>query len=115
MKPYKNWEKKPGTASDLLEKIRSHIRLIVPNADIILYGSRARDEAGEFSDWDFLTLIDQPVSADLTEKIRNAVYEIELESDEILSVIVRSRRDWHSPKYSVLPFKRAVENEGVIL
>ncbi|NIV94870.1 nucleotidyltransferase domain-containing protein [candidate division KSB1 bacterium] len=93
------------------EKIRS----IVPNAEIILYGSRVRGEASKNSDWDLLILVDQPVDHNLTMELRDSLYEIELETDEILSCIVRSKQDWYSGKYSVLPFKRLIDQEGVRL
>jgi predicted nucleotidyltransferase len=115
MKSIKEWEDKPVKVSELLKKVERQIHSIVPNADVILYGSRVRGEAGKFSDWDFLILTDQLVDRNLTIKLRDSLYEIELETDEILSSIIRTRQDWHSPRYSVLPFKRIVEKEGVVL
>ncbi len=115
MKSYKNWKRKTPGTSTLLKKIQESIRTIVPDADIILYGSRVRGEAGKYSDWDILILVDQIVDNDLTEEIRDSLYEVELETDEILSCIIRSKRDWNSPRYSVLPFKRNIEQEGILL
>ena len=111
----KKWKKKSPGAIILLKKVQDCIHAIIPNADIILYGSRVRGEARKYSDWDFLILVDRPVKRDLTEKLQDSLYEIELETDEILSSIVRSKKDWNSPKYSVIPFKRNVEQEGVVL
>ena len=51
----------------------------------------------------------------MTIKLRDSLYEIELETDKILSSIIRTRQDWNSPRYSVLPFKRIIEKEGVLL
>ena len=45
---------------DLLERCRWAVRHVVPDADIILYGSRARGDAQEYSDYDILVLVDQP-------------------------------------------------------
>lgn len=115
MRLFREWEKKPSDAQVLLNKVQKKVRSIVPNADIILYGSRVRGEASKDSDWDLLILVDQPVDHNLTIKLRDNLYEIELETDEILSCIIRSKQDWYSPKYSVLPFKRIIEQEGVIL
>jgi len=115
MKSIKEWENKPAGASELLKKVKQQIHSIVPNADIILYGSQVRGKASKFSDWDLLILTDQSVDRNLTIKIRDSLYEIELETDEILSSIIRTRQDWNSPKYSVLPFKRIVEKQGIML
>ncbi|OGC01793.1 hypothetical protein A2V82_09590 [candidate division KSB1 bacterium RBG_16_48_16] len=115
MRLFSEWQKKPSDAQVLLNKIRTEVHSIVPNADIILYGSRVRGEASKDSDWDLLILVDQPVDNNLITKLRDSLYETELETDEILSCIVRSKQDWYSPKYSVLPFKGIVEKEGVLL
>ena len=112
---YDNWNQKSRETADFLERVQKEIRSIVPEAEIILYGSRARGDAGQVSDWDFLVLVDQPVDRSLTEKIRNHLYDLELETDTIVSSIIRSREEWYSTKYSVLPLKVVVENEGVLL
>ncbi|MCI5150311.1 MAG: nucleotidyltransferase domain-containing protein, partial [Candidatus Electrothrix sp. MAN1_4] len=43
------------------------------------------------------------------------VYNIELENNEVVSSSIRSRKEWASPEYDALPFKKAVEREGVEL
>ena len=115
MKTIKEWKKNTTKAMSLLYRVKKSVHTIAPNADIIFYGSRVRGEEKEYSDWDFLVLVDQVVDMNLTIKIRNSMYEIELESDEILSAIVRSKQEWCSPRYSVLPFKHNVESEGIAL
>ena len=47
-------------------------------------------------------------------KLKDSLYDIELENDEVVSSI-RSRQEWSSPEYDVLPFKKAVEGDGVVL
>ena len=42
---------------ELLERVKQTIHEIEPDADIILYGSRARGDAHPESDWDFLILL----------------------------------------------------------
>ncbi|NVM23546.1 MAG: hypothetical protein HWN68_17410 [Desulfobacterales bacterium] len=51
----------------------------------------------------------------MTTKIRDRLYDPELETDTVLSSIIRTREEWHFPQYSVLPFKRVVEEEGILL
>jgi hypothetical protein len=41
----------------LLGRCRQAIRRVVPDADIILYGSRARGDAGEYSDYDYREML----------------------------------------------------------
>jgi len=114
MKELKEWEKLPDD-HNFLSKVQQKIHEIDKSADIILYGSRTREETDQDSDWDFLVLVDGNVDQELTAKIRDSLYEIELQTDQIISCIVRSKKEWYSPRYSVIPFKRNVEKEGVLL
>ncbi len=96
----------------LLKKVKDAVHEVEPHAIIILYGSRSRGDSVSDCDWDFLILVDGPVSQDRTDLIRDRLYDIELESESILSSIVRSRDEWNSPKYLSLPFRKRVEQEG---
>jgi predicted nucleotidyltransferase len=99
----------------VLARVRDEVRTVVPNASVILYGSRARGDAGGQSDWDFLVLVEGPVDQALVTEVRDRLYDLELETGMVLSAIVRSRAEWRSPRYSVLPLKQIVEHEGIIL
>ena len=115
MKTFEKWGYKSQETSSLLKKVQDKVHSLLPGADIILYGSRARSEAGSKSDWDFLILSDQQPDQQIVAEIRDRLYELELESDTVLSAIVRSRDEWNSVLYSILPFKETVERDGVIL
>jgi len=99
----------------LLEKIKRVVAEVEPEAEIILYGSRARGDSDAESDWDFLVLVDGFVDDARVDRIRHRLYEIEWESDQILSSIVRSREQWNSPPLNGTPFHRNVELEGIAL
>ena len=99
----------------LLEQVKRAVREMEPDAEIILYGSRAREDSQAQSDWDFLVLVDSPVNDERTDKIRHRLYEIEWESDEVLCCIVRSREEWNSPLWECMPFHQNVELEGIVL
>ncbi|XOF32316.1 MAG: nucleotidyltransferase domain-containing protein [Candidatus Electrothrix sp. YB6] len=71
--------------------------------------------ARQDSDWDFLIIADHPPGREIITKLKGGVYDIELENDEVVSSIIRSRQEWSSPAYDALPFKKAVEREGVEL
>jgi predicted nucleotidyltransferase len=96
----------------LLEQVKEAVHEVEPDADIILYGSRSRGDSVSDSDWDLLILVDGPVSNERTDRVRDRLYDIELESGAILSSIVRSRDEWNSPRYRSLPFRQRVEQEG---
>ncbi len=101
--------------NDIPKMVKEEILKLEPSAEVILYGSRSRNDYRDDSDWDFLILLDGQVDAKRTDKIRSVLYEIELDSEQIISSIVRSRVEWNSPKYSVIPLHKNVEREGIRL
>jgi len=115
MKPYKDWAQKTSETGYLLERIQKIVTSVDPGAQVILYGSRARGGADIASDWDFLILTDRSLNRKSILEIKDRLYDLELETDTILSSIIRTRKEWHSPKYAVLPFKQIVEQEGILL
>jgi predicted nucleotidyltransferase len=100
---------------ELLKKVKIAVQQIEPNADIFLYGSRARKDYRETSDWDFLVLVDGPVNSHRTDRIRAVLYDLELDSGEIISSIVRNREEWDGPKFKFAPLHENIEREGVRL
>ena len=102
---------------DLLGRVRSAVREVEPDARIILYGSRARGDAGAESDWDLLVLVDGPVDHARASVVRHRLLEVSLEQEDcpVLSAIVRGKSEWDSPLYRAMPFHANVEREGVEL
>ena len=99
----------------LFERVKQTILEIEPDAEVIIYGSRTRREAGPESDWDFLVLLDGSVDQQRIDAIRHRLYNIEWDSGEVISCIVRSREEWNSPLYKAMPFHENVEREGIVL
>jgi predicted nucleotidyltransferase len=101
--------------SIFLTKIQKKVRAIIANADIIHYGSHARGQAGKESDWNLLILVDQLIDNNLKTDLIVSLYDLEVETDEVISSIVRSSEEWNSPNYAILPFNKKVETEGIFL
>jgi predicted nucleotidyltransferase len=99
----------------LLRRVKQAIHEVEPAAEIILYGSCSREDAGTESDWDFLVLVDGPVTDARIDTIRHRLYDLEWESGEVLCSVVRSRAEWDSPRYRAMPFHQNVEREGILL
>ncbi|MBC8459887.1 MAG: HEPN domain-containing protein [Deltaproteobacteria bacterium] len=92
--------------------MQNRVLAIVPDARIILYGSRARGDAGEDSDWDFLVLLEKDqLSAE--SKILRAIYEFELSSRLSISVFVTTKDIAH--RYQLTPFYQFIGREGIDL
>ncbi len=93
-------------------KIKEIITNVDPDVEIILYGSRARGDERPNSDWDILILTDYPVNILKEREFRNALYDLELETDEVFSVFVYYRKDWNE-KQRITPFYQNVTNDGI--
>ena len=100
---------------DLLETVKRVVREIEPSADIILYGSQSRGDSRAESDWDFLILVDGPADEARTDNVRHRLYDVEWETGEVISSIVRSRKEWNSPPITSTPFYENVSREGTRL
>ena len=100
---------------DLMKQVKEAVLEIETNAEILLYGSRARGDSGEQSDWDFLILLDGNVDDKRTDKIRHRLYELEWESGEVISSIIRNKEEWNSMPFKTMPIYHTIEKEGIRL
>lgn len=99
----------------LLRRIRETVHAIEPTAQIILYGSRARGDAAPDSDWDLLVLLDGPVTYGRIDGVRHRLYQLEWDTNTVLSSIVRNKEEWDSSLYGAMLFHENVEREGMRL
>ncbi|MBF0235122.1 MAG: nucleotidyltransferase domain-containing protein [Desulfamplus sp.] len=98
---------------EILEKIKQTIYEIEPDAEVVLYGSRARDDFSHDSDWDLLILVEGVLGKKRVNEIRHHLYQIEWDYGEVISSIVRTKEEWNSAIYQVMPFHKRVESEGI--
>jgi predicted nucleotidyltransferase len=99
--------------AELLERVKQAVHEVEPEADIVLYGSRARGDSHAESDWDFLILLDGVVDEARTDTVRHRLYEIEWDCGEVLCSIVRSRQEWDSSLQQATPFAKILREQGV--
>jgi len=100
---------------ELLRQCKKAIRQVVPDADVILYGSRARGDATEYSDYDILVLTSGSADIPVHEKMIESIYPLELDTGAVLTLVIYNRQQWHTPLYRAMPFHKNVDREGVLL
>lgn len=84
-----------------------------PDSEIYLYGSQARGDAKNLSDWDLLILLNSKnVSFDIETKLMDEFYELELETGKIISPLIYSKSDWNK-NHSFTPLYENIQKEGV--
>ena len=81
---------------------------------VILFGSRARGDATETSDWDILVLLDKErITIRDMDEISDPILEIGWDINEMVNPVMYTTRDWESKKGT--PFYENVTKEGVAL
>ena len=99
----------------IIDRISKSIHSKDPKAEAFLFGSRARGNNRNDSDWDILILIDNDkVTNEIDDYFRDDLYNIELESGQIISTFIYSKEYWTKTLvYS--PLYKNVIKEGVKL
>lgn len=100
---------------NVIDKLRSVAVSVIPQGGkVILYGSRARGDAKNNSDWDLLVLLDK--DALVQTDYDNVSYPFVLlgcELGEEINPILYTNKEWE--KYKVTPFYQNVKREGINL
>ena len=98
----------------ILSMIRDTIHEVEPIAQIILFGSRARGDAREDSDWDVLVIVDKEKTglADF-RRVCYPIYYKGLDYGEEINPTLYTRTEWESAPPSM--FKFNVTHEGIAI
>jgi predicted nucleotidyltransferase len=98
----------------IISMIRDTIREAEPTAQIILYGSRARGDAHENSDWDVLVIVDKEKTglADF-RRVCYPIYYKGLDYGEEINPTLYTRKEWESAPPPM--FKFNVTHEGIAI
>ena len=98
----------------IIENLKTIARKSLPaNSALLLYGSQARGDSNDNSDWDLLILLDKPA---LDAKDYAVVYpfrEFGWEIGEDVNPSLYTKKQWNSWTY--LPFYKNVERDKIVL
>jgi len=98
-----------------LQELKKRLLQRFPDAEIILYGSKARGDFDEESDIDLLILVVSQVTSRLEEEITHITYDIELKYDVVFGKIVENKDFWDSPLAHAMPLHWNIDREGVLI
>jgi len=96
----------------LVHKVKDSLLSIDKDAEVILFGSRARGDARDDSDWDFLFLTNQDVTNTLRKEIIEKIFSIEIEEGVVLQVVPKNTTVWTTRHFDS-PFYRNVKDDGI--
>lgn len=108
-------KQKDSRFREVTRKISELGRKVIPaGGSLLLYGSRARSEAREDSDWDLLILLDKPkIEQSDFDDIAFPFISLGWDIGEMISAQTYTKEYWR--KYSFLPFVKNVEHDKVVL
>ncbi len=99
----------------ILQSIRKTLQQTVPSGTkAVLFGSQARGDAREDSDWDILIILDKErLEPDDYDNISYPLRELGWKLKECINPVMYTLKDWM--RYNFSPFYHNVNNEGIIL
>ena len=99
----------------IIHLIKSKIQNKNPKAEVILFGSHARGEAHEDSDWDILILLNNlKVDRNTEMEYRDELFDVEMEVGEAISTFIYSKEKWET-LHNITPLYKNIKKEGIQL
>ena len=99
--------------SFVVNKVKEIVHRYDKEAEIILFGSRARGDWHEESDWDFLILSELDERTDVKEKIREDILrEIEYKIFEVVFTLFHNKKVWEED-YAVTDIYDSIAEDGI--
>lgn len=87
----------------------------LPVEQVVLFGSKSRGDDDPESDIDLLVLTRRPVSRAERHAVVDALFDIQLRHDVVLSPLVVAAQEWQAGMISALPIHDEVEEHGAIV
>ncbi|HEX9510679.1 MAG TPA: nucleotidyltransferase domain-containing protein [Puia sp.] len=78
----------------ILSSIKSRVHAVVPDAKVLLFGSRAYGTPTEESDWDILVLTSQPVNSELKKNIHTSLFPLSVEIGSFINTLAVQENEW---------------------
>lgn len=100
---------------NILAACKSAIESIDATAEVVLYGSRARGDATDESDYDLLIISDSQVTIEAEDRFRRALYDLQLETATVITVLMVNRDQWDAPLSRAMPLHQNIERDGISL
>jgi len=101
----------PTPDLDLMRRFKERAQAALPGrvARVVLFGSRARREAGPTSDWDLAVFLRQGATCADTTKLADAAYDLMLETGQVIHPIALPDNGHDAPRLLL----GEIERDGV--
>lgn len=100
-------------SENILARLKALLADQVPLHELILFGSRAREDNTDDSDMDVLVVLDAPVTPKYRDIVLDCAWEAGFDADVVIMPVVVSHDTWEKgPEYESL-LARAIRKEGI--
>lgn len=99
----------------MLQRIKQNVQEVEADAEVWLYGSRARQDARRDSDWDVLVLSSKPkLTFQEEEAFMDHICDLMVETGQVIQLFAYGKQDWHT-HHVVTPFYQNVQTDAIRL
>jgi len=98
---------------DILNRLKNLLHKRVRLHQVILFGSRARGDAGPDSDIDVMVVLDEPRTREVRDLISKCAWEAGFDAGVVIVPIVVSRENWENGPERASLLAKVVGEEGV--
>lgn len=102
------------TDKKILAQIKQAVLAVDANAELILFGSRARGDYRANSDWDVLVLTSDKVNLAVKTKFREPLFKVEIKNEIVLNSVIVNQQKWYN-QFTNYPLFYEVKKDGILL
>jgi len=96
--------------NNIPQQVKEVVLALDSEAEVVLFGSQARGDSHEESDWDFLIISDKLAQKEEKRRLRSVLLDMELQDEVIISQIVMTPNEWK--RSTGMPLYEEITNEG---
>jgi len=98
---------------EIAKELKKRLTEIVPIMDFRIFGSRAREDADEYSDLDVFLKVDH-LNSDLKEKISDIAWEVGFKHFMVISILIFTKDELENSPLKISPIVKNILEEGVM-
>ncbi|MFH0794945.1 MAG: nucleotidyltransferase domain-containing protein [bacterium] len=96
----------------IYETFARRVRERFPNARVLAFGSRARGDAQEDSDFDTCVILDE-LTSEMEDEIRHISWEVAFDNETVFNTLLFSRREFEEGPLSESTIVANILREGI--
>lgn len=94
------------------KKLKARLKEIVPVADLVVFGSRARGNQDKYSDMD-VSIVVQSLDQELKERIYEIVWEVGFDNYLVISPLIFTKDEIENSPLRSAPIVKNIFEEGI--